>query len=136
MRSLIKVSTGCLKNVLLDLNKTEKYPTYLEMNMNWPNPLKWENPFGVIDLTFYALDTPFDAFAKRVDRDQAALTLRRSRNFVRGTPGDSQKTAWATFVFVFFFYYVLLWKYDISDPTQVDLTSNFFVQYTNMKVYL
>ena len=31
---------------------------------------------------------------------------------------------------------VCLWKYDTSDPTLVDLTSNFFVPYTNMKVYL
>ena len=33
-------------------------------------------------------------------------------------------------------YCVCLWKYDISDPTLVDLTSNFFVPFTNMKVYL
>ena len=30
----------------------------------------------------------------------------------------------------------LLRKYDISDPTLVDLTSNFFVLCTNMKIYL
>ena len=30
----------------------------------------------------------------------------------------------------------LLLKYDISDPTQVVLTSNFFVLCTNMNVYL
>ena len=29
-----------------------------------------------------------------------------------------------------------LWKYDISDPTLVDLTGYFFVPCTNMKVYL
>ena len=31
---------------------------------------------------------------------------------------------------------VCLWKYDISDLTLVDLTCNFFVLCTNMKVYL
>ena len=30
----------------------------------------------------------------------------------------------------------LLLKYDISDPTQLDLTNNFFILCTNMKVYL
>ena len=29
-----------------------------------------------------------------------------------------------------------LWKYDISDPTLVDVTNNCFVLCTNMKVYL
>ena len=33
-------------------------------------------------------------------------------------------------------YSVYLWQYDISDPTIVDLTSNFFVLCTNMNVYL
>ena len=33
-------------------------------------------------------------------------------------------------------YSVCLWKYDISEPTLVDLTSNFFVLCTNVKVYL
>ena len=32
--------------------------------------------------------------------------------------------------------YDYMMKYDKSDPTQVDLTSNFFVLCTNMKVYL
>ena len=31
---------------------------------------------------------------------------------------------------------LLIRKYDISDPFQVDLTSNFFVLCTNRKVYL
>ena len=31
---------------------------------------------------------------------------------------------------------VYLWKYDISDPTLVDLTSNSFVLCTNVKVHL
>ena len=31
-------------------------------------------------------------------------------------------------------YSVWLWKYDISDPTKVDLISNFFVLSTNLKV--
>ena len=46
-----------------------------------------------------------NTFANRADPDQAALV------------DDS----------------VCLWQYDISDPIQVDLTSNFF---TNIKVYL
>ena len=33
-------------------------------------------------------------------------------------------------------YSVCLWKYDISDPTLVGHTSNFFVLCTNMEVYL
>ena len=56
-------------------------------------------------LTLYLIETPFNTFANRADPDQAALV------------DDS----------------VCLWQYDISDPIQVDLTSNFF---TNIKVYL
>ena len=52
--------------------------------------------------------------ANRADSDQATL--------VRALPDQS--------------YSVCLWKYDIPDPTQVDLTSNFFVLCTNVKVYL
>ena len=33
-------------------------------------------------------------------------------------------------------YFVCLWKYDISDPTLVDMTTNFSVLCSNMKVYL
>ena len=33
-------------------------------------------------------------------------------------------------------YSVCLWKYDISDPTLVELTSNLFVSCTNMKMFL
>ena len=32
-------------------------------------------------------------------------------------------------------YSVCLWKYDIADPTLVDLTSDFFVICANMKAY-
>ena len=56
-------------------------------------------------LTLYLIETPFNTFANRADPDQAALV------------DDS----------------VCLWQYDISDPIQVDLTSNFF---DNIKVYL
>ena len=56
-------------------------------------------------LTLYLIETPFNTFANRADLDQAALV------------DDS----------------VCSWKYDIYDPIQVDLTSNFF---TNIKVYL
>ena len=33
-------------------------------------------------------------------------------------------------------YSICLWKYDIANPTQMNLTSNFLVLCTNMKVYL
>ena len=33
-------------------------------------------------------------------------------------------------------YSVCLWKNDVSDPTLEDLSSNFFVLCTNIKVYL
>ena len=59
---------------------------------------------------------PFNAFANRSDPDQAAL-VRAKSCLIR-------------------VYSVCLWKCDISDPTLVDLTSNVFVLYTNMKVYL
>ena len=52
-------------------------------------------------ITFYLIETTFNAFANRADPDQAALVSRSM-------------------------------KYDIS----VDLTSNFFVLCTNMKVCL
>ena len=52
-----------------------------------------------------------EAFANRVDTDQAALVR------------VSASTLFA-------------YRNDISDPTLVDLTSNFFVLCTNMKAYL
>ena len=33
-------------------------------------------------------------------------------------------------------YSVCLWEYDVSDPTLVDLTSNYFVLCTNMNVFI
>ena len=61
-------------------------------------------------LTLYLIDTPYNAFANKADLDQAALLRVNS---------------------------VCLWKYDISDPTLMDLTSNCFVLLCiNMKVYL
>ena len=60
------------------------------------------------------METAFNTFANRADPDQAALTQ-------------------AALVQV---YYVCLWKYDVSDPTQLDLTSNLFVLYTNMKLFI
>ena len=64
-------------------------------------------------LTTYLIETPFNVFSNIGDPDQAALMS----CLIRG-------------------YSVCLWKYDISDPTKVDLTSNFFVLCTNMKVYI
>ena len=58
-----------------------------------------------IYLTLYLIETPFNAFANRAGPDQAAL--------VRTTWSGSTLFAYG-------------WKYDISDPTIVDLTSNFF----------
>ena len=58
---------------------------------------------------------PFNAFANRADSDQAAL--------VRAACSGSSLFA-------------IEIKYDISDPTLVDLTNNFFVLCTNMKVHL
>ena len=52
---------------------------------------------------------PFNTFANRADPYQAALVR---------------------------VYSIYLWKYDISDPTLVNLISIFFVLCTNMKVYL
>ena len=52
---------------------------------------------GLRLLTLYLIETPFNAFAKRADPDQAALIR---------------------------VYSFCLWKHDISDPTLVELTSN------------
>ena len=60
-------------------------------------------------LPLYLIETPFNVFAIIADPDQAALVR-----------ADS----------------VFLWKYDISDPALVDLTSSLCVLCTNMKVYL
>ena len=60
-------------------------------------------------LTLYLIGTPFITFANRADPDQAALT------------GST------------LFAYVNMIRYD---PTLLDLTNNFFVQSTNVKVYL
>ena len=57
--------------------------------------------------------TPFHTFANRADLDQAAL--------VRAAGSGSTLFAYGN-----------MFKYD---PTLVDLTSNFFVLCTNMKVY-
>ena len=62
-------------------------------------------------LTLYLIEMPFNAFCKQS----------------RPRSGSSCKSClvWVCSV--------CLWKYDRSDPTLVDLTSNFFVQSTNMK---
>ena len=62
-------------------------------------------------LTLYLIERPFNAFANRADPDQLELQ-------------DEGQLC------------LIKWKYDISDPTLADLTSNFFVLCTNMKVYL
>ena len=54
------------------------------------------------------METSFNDFVKRADTDQAALGS---------------------------VYYVCLWKYGISGPTLVHLTSKFFVLCINMKFY-
>ena len=64
--------------------------------------------------TLYLIETTFNTFANR----------NRSRS------GSSWKSC------LIRVYSVCWWKYDISDPTLEDLTSNFFVLCTNMKIYL
>ena len=61
-------------------------------------------------LTCYLKETSFNVFANRADPNRAALV----------------RTAWSGST-------LLLSKYDISDPIQVDLTSNFFVLCTKTK---
>ena len=51
-------------------------------------------------LTLYLIEIPFNVFANKADADQTALTSCLTR-----------------------VYSVCLWKYDISDPTLVDLAS-------------
>ena len=63
----------------------------------------------MMPLTHYLIKTPyiyFNAFANTADPDQAALKSCLIR-----------------------VYSVCLWKYDISDPTLVDLRSNLFFLY-------
>ena len=62
-------------------------------------------------LTLYFKERPFNTFANRADPDQAALVRSGSTLFTYGN----------------------MVRYD---PTLVDLTSNFFVLCTNVKVYL
>ena len=62
-------------------------------------------------LTLYLIETPFYTFANRADQDQAALVRSGSSLFDYGN----------------------MIRYD---PTLVDLTCNFFVLCTNMKVSL
>ena len=72
---------------------------------------KWARYFShmhCLFLTLYLMETSFNTFANRTDPDQTALcasTLCAYGNMIR------------------------------SDPTLVDLTSNFFVLCTNVKVY-
>ena len=66
----------------------------------------------VLHLTLYLIETPFNTSANRVGPDRAALL----------------RAAWSGST--------LFASGNISDPILVDLTSNFFVLCTNMKVYL
>ena len=61
-------------------------------------------------LALYLIETPCNTFANREDSDQAAL--------VRAARSGS----------------TLFMEYDISDPTLVNLTSNFFVLCACVKV--
>ena len=63
--------------------------------------------------TLYLIETPFSTFANRADPDQAAL--------VRAAWSGSTLFAYGNMLY---------------DPTLVDLASNFFVQSTNVKVFL
>ena len=65
-------------------------------------------------LTLDLIEMPFNTFANRADPDQAAL--------VRAVRSGSTLFAHGNMI-----------RYD---PTLVDLTSNFFVRCTNVKVYL
>ena len=60
-------------------------------------------------LTLYLIETHFNAFANRADPDRIYNSC-----IIRVCS-------------------VCLWKYDIADPTLVELASNFFVLCTNMK---
>ena len=64
--------------------------------------------------TLYLIEMPFRAFANKADPDQATL--------VRAARSGSILFAYGNMI-----------KYD---PTQVDLTSNFFVLCTSVKVYI
>ena len=65
-------------------------------------------------LTLYLIEMPFNTFENREDPDQAA--------FVRAAWSESPLFAYGNMI--------------RNDPTLVDLTSNFFVLSTIMKVYL
>ena len=62
----------------------------------------------LVSLTLYLIETPFITFANRADPGHKSCLIR--------------------------VYSVILLKYDISDPTQQDLTNNFFVLCTNLKI--
>ena len=66
-----------------------------------------------VKLTLYLMATPFNNFANRVNLNRAAVVELPDHGLLG-----------------------CLWKYDISDPTLVDLISNFFVLCTNTKVKL
>ena len=74
----------------------------------------WKFHWSENSLTLYPKETPFNSFANRVDSDQAAL--------VRGARSGST-----------LFAYVNMIRYA---PLLVDLTDNFFVLCTNVKVNL
>ena len=63
-------------------------------------------------LALYLIETPLNAFADRADPGQAVLQELPDQGLL------------------------CIWKYNISDPTLVDLTSNFFVLCTITNVYL
>ena len=63
----------------------------------------------MVALTHYLVETPFNAFVNRADNSCKSCLIR--------------------------VYSVCLWKYDISNLTLVDLTSNLIVLCTNMKIY-
>ena len=68
-----------------------------------------------LTLILYFIETPLKAFANRADPDQAAL----------GRAASNQGLLY------------LLLKYDISDPTQLDLTNTFFVlSYRHERVFI
>ena len=83
-------------------------------NRNISSKIKRSKVTDYAALTLYLIETPFDTFANRADTDQAAL--------VRAASSGSTLIAYGSMI-----------RYD---PTLVDLTNNFFVLCTNMKVYL
>ena len=65
-------------------------------------------------LTLYLIEMPFNTFANRADPDQAAFVRTALSGFTLFAYGNMIR----------------------CDPTLVDLTSNFFVLCTKVKVYL